>query len=90
MLGSGSAYYAPSAAIATLVRGVVRDEKSIIGVCAKLNGEYGIRGTCIGVPCRIGRDGIEGIVELQLNPRELEALVSSAEIVQRLTQQLPG
>jgi malate dehydrogenase len=90
MLGSGSAYYAPSAAIAALVRAIAKDEKRIIGICAKLNGEYGIRDTCIGVPCRIGRDGIEGIVELQLNPHERQALSDSAEIVRKLTQQIPG
>jgi len=90
LLGSGSAYYAPSAAITELVKAVAKDEKRILGVCAQLNGEYGIRDTCIGVPCRIGKGGIEGIVELQLNPEELKALIGSAETVRKLAQQLSG
>jgi len=90
LLGSGSAYYAPSAAITELVKAVAKDEKRILGVCAQLNGEYGIRDTCIGVPCRIGKGGIEGIVELQLNPEELKALAGSAETVRKLAQQLSG
>jgi len=90
LLGSGSAYYAPSAAIAALVKSVAKDEKRIIGVCARLFGEYGIKDTCIGVPCRIGKAGIEEIVELQLSKEELKLLAVSAENIRKLTQQLPG
>jgi len=78
LLGSGSAYFAPSAAIAALVKVIVKDEKRTIGVCALLNGEYGIKGVCIGVPCRLGRTGIEEIIELELSKQEKEALLASA------------
>lgn len=77
LLGSGSAYFAPSQAIASLVRAIVKDEKRILGVSAYLNGEYGIKDACIGVPCRIGKDGIEKIIELDLNKEEKEALLNS-------------
>lgn len=76
-LGSGSAYFAPSAAIAAIVKVIVKDEKRIFGVCAYLNGEYGSRDVCIGVPCRLGKNGIEQIIELDLNEKEKEAFFKS-------------
>lgn len=83
LLGSGSAYYAPSAAITALVKAVAKDEKRIIGACAYLNGEYGLKDVTIGVPCRIGKKGIEKIVELELNKEEREALHKSAESIRK-------
>jgi len=77
-LGSGSAYFAPSAAVASLVKAIVKDEKRTLGLCACLNGEYGLQDVCIGVPCRIGKAGIENIVELDLSVKEKEALLESA------------
>ncbi len=78
LLGSGSAYFAPSAAVAEIVKAVIKDEKRILGVSAYLNGEYGIKDVCIGVPCRLGRDGVEKIVELDLDREEKETLLQSA------------
>lgn len=78
LLGSGSAYFAPSAAIAAIVKAIVKDEKRVIGVSAYLSGEYGISDVCIGVPCRLGRQGIEKIIELELNKEEKEAFSRSA------------
>jgi malate dehydrogenase len=78
LLGSGSAYFAPSLAAAQLVRVIVKDEKRTLGVCAYLNGEYGIKDVCIGVPCRLGREGIEKIIELDLDKGEKEAFFKSA------------
>jgi len=78
LLGNGSAYFAPSAAIAAIVKAIVKDEKRIIGVCAYLNGEYGLNDICIGVPCRLGRNGIEKIIELDLNKEEGGAFLKSA------------
>jgi malate dehydrogenase len=89
LLGSGSAFFAPSAAIAELVRAVIKDEKRIIGVCAYLNGEYGIKDVCIGVPCRLGKEGIENIVQLDLNQEEKIKFASCAESLRSLNQQLP-
>jgi len=78
LLGSGSAYFAPSAAVACMVKTIVKDEKRTFGVCAYLNGEYGLKDVCIGVPCRLGKTGIEKIIELDLNAKEKEALFQSA------------
>jgi malate dehydrogenase len=78
-LGSGSAYFAPSLAIKELVRCIVKDTKEVLGVSTYLDGEYGVKGVCIGVPCSVGRQGVEKIVGLDLNKEEKEALVNSAE-----------
>lgn len=72
LLGSGSAYFAPSAAVAEIVKAIVKDEKKILGVSALINGQYGVSDVCIGVPCRIGKNGIEQVVELELNEEELK------------------
>ena len=78
LLGSGSAYFAPSAAITEITKIIVKDEKRTLGVCAYLNGEYGIKDVCIGVPCRLGREGIEQIIELDLKSQEKDALIKVA------------
>jgi malate dehydrogenase len=79
LLGSGSAYFAPSASIASLVKSIIKDEKRTLGVCTYLTGEYGLQDVCIGVPCRVGKNGIEGIVQLELSSKETETLVTSAD-----------
>jgi len=79
LLGSGSAYFAPSAAIAEIVRAIAKDEKRILGVSAYLNGEYGLKDVCIGIPCRLGRGGVEQVIELDLNKDEKEQLAKSAD-----------
>ena len=88
-LGSGSAYFAPSAAITAIVRAIVKDEKRTVGVSAYLSGEYGIKDICIGVPVLLGRNGIEKIIELDLDKEEADALKKSAESMRQLTKQLP-
>jgi malate dehydrogenase len=82
-LGSGSAYFAPSAAIAGIVKIIAGDQKQTVGVCAYLNGEYGIKDLCIGVPCRLGINGLEKIIELDLNKAEKEAFSKSAESIRK-------
>jgi len=89
LLGSGSAYYAPSAAIAQLVDAIVHDRKHAFGVSAYLSGQYGVSGICAGVPCVIGRNGIESLVELDLNEREKNAFIASCESIRKLTGGLP-
>jgi malate dehydrogenase len=88
LLGSTSAYFAPSAAITEIVKVILKDEKRILGVSAYLNGEYGIKDICIGAPCRIGREGIEKIIELELDNKEKEIFLKSAESIRKLTPQL--
>ena len=78
LLGSGSAYFAPSAAIAEIVRVIAKDQKRTLGVSAYLNGEYAVKDICAGVPCRLGKGGIEEIIELDLNNQEREGFCAAA------------
>src|SRR4030042_776106 len=78
LLGSGSAYFAPSAAITEVVSSIVKDKKRTIAVCAYLNGEYGLKDICVGVPCEIGKNGIERIIELDLNSEEKALFLKTA------------
>jgi len=81
MLKTGSAFYAPSAAAAAMVAAVLRDEKRVLPVCALLEGEYGLSGVFVGVPARLGRGGMEAVIELKLTEAESAALRRSAESV---------
>ncbi len=88
-LGTGSAFFAPSAAVAAIVRTIAKDEKRVIGLCSYLNGEYGIKDCCIGVPCRLGKDGIEKIVELEISQEEKSRLKESAASIAEAAATLP-
>jgi malate dehydrogenase len=79
LLKKGSAYYAPSAAIAQMVNAIAGDAKEVLPVCAWTTGQYGISDVYVGVPARLGRSGVEEIVELDLNEDELAALRGAAE-----------
>ena len=87
-LKTGSAYYAPSAAIVEMVDAILKDKKKILPCAAYLEGEYGIRGLYVGVPVKLGRRGIEQIVEISLTPDENTALQRSASAVKELTDKL--
>ena len=87
-IGTGSAFFAPSAAITAIVKTIVKDEKRVIGLCSYLSGEYGIKDTCIGVPCRLGRNGVEKVVELELSQEEKTQLYKSAALVAQAAAQL--
>jgi malate dehydrogenase len=79
LLKKGSAYYAPSAAIAQMANAIAGDTKEVLPVCAWCTGQYGISDVYCGVPTRLGRGGVEEIVELELNPDELAHLREAAE-----------
>jgi malate dehydrogenase len=83
LLGT-SAWYAPGAAAAQMVEAIVRDQKRIFPVCALLNGEYGLKNIYLGVPVKLGRNGIEEIIELKLNKEEKEMLDASAKSVKEV------
>lgn len=83
-LKTGSAFYAPSAATVEMVDAVVRDKKKILPCCVMLQGEYGIAGLCVGVPVKLGKDGVEEIVQLTLTAEEDAALKRSANAVKEL------
>jgi malate dehydrogenase len=87
LLGT-SAWYAPGAAAAQMVEAIVRDQKRILPVCAWLTGEYGIHDLYIGVPVKLGKNGIEEIIELQLNDEEKALLVESEKAVRGVAEVL--
>jgi malate dehydrogenase len=80
-LKTGSAYYAPSAAAVQMCEAIVRDQKRILPCAAWLEGEYGMSGLFLGVPCKLGRRGLEQIIEVTLTDEERDALAKSAEAV---------
>ena len=84
LLKTGSAYYAPSAAVAQMTEAILLDRKEILPCAAFLEGEYGINGLYAGVPVKLGAKGIEEIIEVELTNDESAALNASAESVQEL------
>lgn len=80
LLGT-SAWYAPGAALAMVVESILKDQKKMIPSCVYLDGEYGLNDICIGVPAIIGRNGVEKIVEIELNEEEKAKFAASAEAV---------
>ncbi len=83
-LKAGSAYYAPSAAIAEMVDAILGNRMKILPCTVFLEGEYGVDGLCMGVPIKLGRNGMEEVVEITLNPDERAALDRSAASVREL------
>ena len=81
LLKQGSAFYAPASSVVDMVQAILRDTHAVLPVCAWLQGEYGLRDVCIGVPAQLGAAGVERIVELALSPDERAALGASARQV---------
>ena len=79
LLKKGSAYYAPSASITQMVAAIANDTHQVLPVCAWATGQYGIDDVYVGVPAKLGREGVEEIVELDLSDEELAALRAAAE-----------
>ncbi len=79
-----SAWYAPGAAAAQMVEAVIKDQKRIFPCCAWLNGEYGLKGVYLGVPVKLGRNGIEEIIELKLTEEEKALVSASAKAVKEV------
>jgi malate dehydrogenase len=84
LLKTGSAFYAPSAAAVEMTEAILKDKKKILPCAAYLEGEYGIKGLFVGVPCKLGAKGIEQIVQIKLTPEEQSALEKSAGAVKEL------
>lgn len=87
LLGT-SAWYAPGAACAYLVEAIVRDEKKLIPCCVKLDGDYGQKDICLGVPVIIGKGGWEKIIDFGLNEEEQAAFNKSADAVRSMNEVL--
>src|SRR5690554_2154955 len=83
LLKTGSAYYAPAAAAVQMAEAIVKDKKRILPCSAWLEGEFGLSGLFLGVPCKLGRNGLEKIIEVELTDEERAALESSANAVRQ-------
>jgi malate dehydrogenase len=81
LLKTGSAYYAPAAAVVQMVEAIVCDKKRILPCSAWLQGEFGMEGLFLGVPCKLGRNGLEKVIEVELTDDERAALGKSADAV---------
>ena len=84
LLKTGSAFYAPAASAVEMAESILRDKKKVLPCAAYLEGEYGINGLYVGVPCKLGSNGIEKIYEIKLTDEETAALHKSSESVKEL------
>ncbi len=89
LLKAGSAYYAPGRSIMEMVEAILKDKHKILPCAAYLQGEYGITGLFIGVPCQLGEKGLEKVIEIKLTAEEQAALRKSADSVESLVKVLP-
>jgi len=83
LLKTGSAFYAPSAAAIQMTEAILKDKKRILPCCVYLDGEYGLKDICFGVPVKLGANGVESIIELQLTDEEKKLVTKSAESVKK-------
>jgi malate dehydrogenase len=88
LLKTGSAFYAPSAGAVQMAEAILKDKKRILPCCVYLDGEYGLKDICFGVPIKLGAKGVESIIELQLTQEEKALLTKSAESVKKSIAEL--
>jgi malate dehydrogenase len=88
LLKSGSAFYAPSAGAIQMVEAILKDKKRILPCCVYLDGEYGLKDICFGVPIKLGAKGVESVIELQLTQEEKALVAKSAESVKKSIAEL--
>jgi malate dehydrogenase len=88
LLKAGSAYYAPAASAVEMVEAILKDKKKILPCAAYLDGQYGVRGLYVGVPVKLGRSGVEQVIEIKLTPDEQTAFNKSAGAVRELVDKL--
>ncbi|MFQ5913242.1 MAG: malate dehydrogenase [Nitrospinota bacterium] len=87
-LKAGSAFYAPGAAVAQMLEAIIRDKKRVLPCAAYLEGEYGVEGIYLGVPVKLGKEGVEQVIELPLQEDEKAALLKSADGVRKSIGQI--
>ena len=90
LLKTGSAYYAPGAAAIEMAASILYDQKRILPTCVYLEGEYGMKDVFLGVPVKLGAEGVEQVIEFELNPDENEELKKSAAAVRELMTKVKG
>ncbi|MDE0110008.1 MAG: malate dehydrogenase [Bryobacterales bacterium] len=83
-LKTGSAYYAPSSAVVEMVESILKDQRRVLPCAALLEGEYGREGIFVGVPCKLGANGLEQVYEVELDAHEKSALEASSDAVEEL------
>jgi malate dehydrogenase len=88
LLKTGSAYYAPAMSAVEMVQAILRDEKRLIPCSVLLDGEYGMKGLFLGVPCVVGAAGVERVIELALSSDEQAALAASGKGVREMIEEL--
>src|SRR5262249_58365847 len=88
LLKTGSAYYAPAASVVEMADSIFKDKRKILPCAALLEGEYGLTGMFVGVPCVLGSKGLERVLEIELQPDEVEALHRSAMDVRSQQEKL--
>lgn len=88
LLKSGSAYYAPGSSVVEMAEAILKDKKKILPCAAYLEGQYGVNGLFLGVPVKLGAEGIEDIIEIKLHPDEQKMLQKSIHAVQELVDVL--
>ncbi len=88
LLKTGSAFYAPSAGAIQMAEAILKDKKRILPCCVYLNGEYGLKDICFGVPVKLGEKGVESIIELDLTEEEKGLVAKSAENVKKSIEEL--
>lgn len=86
LLKTGSAFYSPASSAIAMVEAILRDQKRLLPVCALLNGEFGVKGYYVGVPCILGANGIEQVVEFSLNEEEQKMFDNSVAAVKELVE----
>jgi malate dehydrogenase len=88
LLKTGSAFYAPAAAVVEMMEAILKDKKKILPCAAYLDGQYGTKGLYVGVPVKLGRAGVEQVIEITLTPEEDAAFKKSAAAVRELVEKL--
>jgi len=88
LLKFGGAYYAPGAAVVEMIEAILKDKKKILPCAAYLDGQYGVKGLYVGVPVKLGRSGVEQVIEIKLTPEEQAAFGKSAAGVRELVEKL--
>jgi len=88
LLKTGSAFYAPGAAAVQMAEAILKDKKRILPCCVYLDGEYGLKDICFGVPVKLGSKGIESIIQIDLNEEEKKLVAKSAESVKKSISEL--
>lgn len=88
LLKTGSAFYSPANSALVMAEAILKDQKRVLPVCALLEGEYGVEGYFVGVPCLLGANGVERIIELDLDPEERQMFDESVSHVKSLVDNL--